>query len=194
MAPDDKILFVQTFSKNWAMTGWRIGWLEAPPALAPAIENLVQFSTSGVPVSAQRAAIAALDEGEPFLGDSSRACAPRATSSATASRRPGGFASRVPRPRSISSARSREKPTRAGSRSASSTRRDRRGAGRGFRSRRRGLSAHMFRARARRNGRGDPPIRALAQALHQAPINKLARIAPSLSRNAPPLVCGAQFG
>ena len=69
MAPDDKILFVQTLSKNWAMTGWRIGWLEAPPALAPAVENLIQFSTSGVPVATQRAAIAALDQGESFFGD-----------------------------------------------------------------------------------------------------------------------------
>ena len=49
MASDDKILFVQTLSKNWAMTGFRIGWLEAPPALAATIENLVQFTTSGVP-------------------------------------------------------------------------------------------------------------------------------------------------
>jgi aspartate/methionine/tyrosine aminotransferase len=69
MAPDDKILFVQTLSKNWAMTGWRIGWLEAPPALAPVIENLVQYSTSGVPVFIQRAAAAALDQGETFLAD-----------------------------------------------------------------------------------------------------------------------------
>ena len=67
MTPDDKILFVQTLSKNWAMTGWRIGWLEAPPALAPVIENLVQYSTSGVPVPTQRAATAALEGGEPFL-------------------------------------------------------------------------------------------------------------------------------
>jgi aspartate/methionine/tyrosine aminotransferase len=67
MAPSDKILFVQTLSKNWAMTGWRIGWLEAPQALGATIENLVQYTTSGVPVFAQRAAIAALDEGEPFL-------------------------------------------------------------------------------------------------------------------------------
>ena len=69
MAPDDKILFVQTLSKNWAMTGWRIGWLEAPPAFAPAIENLVQYSSSGVPVFIQCAAAAALDQGEPFLAD-----------------------------------------------------------------------------------------------------------------------------
>ncbi len=70
MTSDDKILFVQTFSKNWAMTGWRIGWLEAPPALQPVIENLVQYSTSGVPVPAQRAATAAITDGEPFLAES----------------------------------------------------------------------------------------------------------------------------
>jgi aspartate/methionine/tyrosine aminotransferase len=67
MEPDDRILFVQTFSKNWAMTGWRIGWLEAPPALGQIIENLIQYSTSGAPVFSQRAAIAALTEGEPFV-------------------------------------------------------------------------------------------------------------------------------
>ncbi|MGA7197071.1 MAG: pyridoxal phosphate-dependent aminotransferase [Roseiarcus sp.] len=67
MAPDDKIMFVQTLSKNWAMTGFRVGWLEAPRALGPAIENLVQFTTSGVPVFTQRAAIAALTDGEAFL-------------------------------------------------------------------------------------------------------------------------------
>jgi len=63
MAPDDKIMFVQTLSKNWAMTGFRVGWLEAPAALGEVIENLIQFTTSGVPVFTQRAAIAALEEG-----------------------------------------------------------------------------------------------------------------------------------
>jgi aspartate/methionine/tyrosine aminotransferase len=67
MREDDKILFVQTFSKNWAMTGWRIGWLEAPPALGPTIEDLVQYSTSGVAVPAQRAAIAAIEQGESYF-------------------------------------------------------------------------------------------------------------------------------
>lgn len=67
MADDDRILFAQTFSKNWAMTGWRIGWLEAPPALGQIIENLIQFSTSGVPVPHQRAGIAALEQGESLI-------------------------------------------------------------------------------------------------------------------------------
>jgi aspartate/methionine/tyrosine aminotransferase len=65
--PSDRILFVQTLSKNWAMTGWRIGWLEAPESFGPSIENLIQYSTSGVPVFIQRAAIAALERGETFL-------------------------------------------------------------------------------------------------------------------------------
>ncbi len=34
-APDDRILILNTFSKNWAMTGWRIGWLSAPAELGP---------------------------------------------------------------------------------------------------------------------------------------------------------------
>jgi aspartate/methionine/tyrosine aminotransferase len=66
---DDRILYVQTMSKNWAMTGWRLGWLEAPPELGPIIENLIQYSTSGSPVFIQRAAITALDEGDAFIGE-----------------------------------------------------------------------------------------------------------------------------
>jgi len=68
MAPANRIVFVNTFSKNWAMTGWRIGWIEAHPSLGQVIENLIQYSTSGVAVFMQRAAIAALDRGEPFVG------------------------------------------------------------------------------------------------------------------------------
>jgi aspartate/methionine/tyrosine aminotransferase len=69
MHEEDRIFFVQTFSKNWAMTGWRLGWLEAPPALAPIVENVVHYSTSGVAPFLQRAAITALDEGEPFVAE-----------------------------------------------------------------------------------------------------------------------------
>jgi aspartate/methionine/tyrosine aminotransferase len=67
MTPEDRVLFVQTFSKNWAMTGWRLGWLEAPRALGQVIENLIQYQSSGTPVFVQRAGVAALEEGEAFV-------------------------------------------------------------------------------------------------------------------------------
>ncbi len=66
---EEKVIFVNTFSKNWAMTGWRIGWIEAPPVLGEVIENLIQYSTSGVAVFLQRGAVAALDEGEGFIAE-----------------------------------------------------------------------------------------------------------------------------
>ncbi len=62
--PGDRILFVQTFSKIWAMTGWRMGWLQAPPELGQTIENLIQYNTSGVPTFLQPAGVVALGEGE----------------------------------------------------------------------------------------------------------------------------------
>ncbi|MCP4382035.1 MAG: aminotransferase class I/II-fold pyridoxal phosphate-dependent enzyme, partial [Hyphomicrobiales bacterium] len=64
---DDRLLFVNTFSKNYAMTGWRIGWLSAPPVLGQTIENLIQYATSGVATFMQRAATVALDEGNEFI-------------------------------------------------------------------------------------------------------------------------------
>ena len=67
MAPEDRILFVNTFSKNWAMTGWRIGWLRVHPSLNPTLENLIQYSTSGVAQFMQRGAVAALDLGDDFI-------------------------------------------------------------------------------------------------------------------------------
>jgi len=67
MEEEDRILFVNTFSKNWAMTGWRIGWLRVHPSLQQVFENLIQYSTSGVAPFMQRGAIAALEEGDGFL-------------------------------------------------------------------------------------------------------------------------------
>ena len=69
MEPGDRVMFVQTLSKNWAMTGWRLGWLETPAELGPVVENLVQYSTSGVPAFLQRGAVVALDEGEALVAD-----------------------------------------------------------------------------------------------------------------------------
>ena len=67
--PDDRILFVNSFSKNWAMTGWRVGWLRVHPDLQQPFENLMQYSTSGVPQFLQRGAAAALDQGDAFVAE-----------------------------------------------------------------------------------------------------------------------------
>ena len=67
MDAEDRVLFVNTFSKNWAMTGWRIGWIAAHPALGQVIENMIQYSTSGVAAFMQRAAVAAIERGESFV-------------------------------------------------------------------------------------------------------------------------------
>ena len=65
--PEDRVLFAETFSKNWAMTGWRIGWLQAPASLGRTIECLTQYNTSGVAQFMQRGAIAALNDGDAFI-------------------------------------------------------------------------------------------------------------------------------
>jgi aspartate/methionine/tyrosine aminotransferase len=67
MAADDRVVFVNTFSKNWAMTGWRMGWIAAHPSLGQTIENLIQYSTSGVAQFMQRAGVVAIDQGEEFI-------------------------------------------------------------------------------------------------------------------------------
>ena len=60
------------------MTGWRIGWIAAPPALGQVIENLIQYSTSGVAAFMQRGAVAALEDGEDFVAPADRTGARRA--------------------------------------------------------------------------------------------------------------------
>jgi aspartate aminotransferase len=64
---EDRLIVVNSFSKNWAMTGWRLGWLVLPPELFPEIEKLVEFNTSGAPTFLQHAAITAIREGDDFI-------------------------------------------------------------------------------------------------------------------------------
>ncbi|MEM9684672.1 MAG: aminotransferase class I/II-fold pyridoxal phosphate-dependent enzyme [Pseudomonadota bacterium] len=65
--PDDRVIVCNTFSKNWSMTGWRIGWVVAPEALGQVYENLIQYNTSGVPTFLQFGAVAAINDGEPYV-------------------------------------------------------------------------------------------------------------------------------
>ncbi|QRM43141.1 pyridoxal phosphate-dependent aminotransferase [Rhizobium sp. BG4] len=67
MEPGDKIFFVNSFSKNWSMTGWRVGWIVGPPETGQVLENLIQYSTSGVAQFLQKGAVAALNHGDDFV-------------------------------------------------------------------------------------------------------------------------------
>jgi aspartate aminotransferase len=56
----DRVIIINGFSKGFAMTGWRIGYMAAPAWLAKACEKM-QGQTTGAPSSiAQRAALAAI--------------------------------------------------------------------------------------------------------------------------------------
>jgi aspartate/methionine/tyrosine aminotransferase len=44
--PDDKLIVVNSFSKTWAMSGWRLGWLTTPAALGPVLEKVIEFHYS----------------------------------------------------------------------------------------------------------------------------------------------------
>jgi len=68
-APEDRVISVNSFSKSWAMTGWRLGWLVVPPTLMEGLAKIVEYNTSCAPVFVQRAGVAALDQGDGFIAE-----------------------------------------------------------------------------------------------------------------------------
>ncbi len=56
----DRVVVVNGFSKGFAMTGWRLGYMAGPKTLVQACEKLQAQITSGANIITQRAAIAAL--------------------------------------------------------------------------------------------------------------------------------------
>jgi len=65
--PDDPLLVMQSFSKPWAMTGWRLGWLTSPHEFGEMLAKVIQFNISGSPAFLQHGALAAIKDGEPFV-------------------------------------------------------------------------------------------------------------------------------
>jgi aspartate/methionine/tyrosine aminotransferase len=57
----DQAIVVNSFSKYFSMTGWRVGWLVVPPELVRPIERLSQNLFISVPTLSQHAALAAFD-------------------------------------------------------------------------------------------------------------------------------------
>ncbi|HEX9447101.1 MAG TPA: pyridoxal phosphate-dependent aminotransferase [Dongiaceae bacterium] len=65
--PDDPVFVVNSFSKTWAMTGWRVGWIVMPRHFAPVFERLAEFNTSGGQPFLQWGCVAAIRHGEDFV-------------------------------------------------------------------------------------------------------------------------------
>ena len=70
MEEGDRVIIVNSFSKSWAMTGWRLGWITAPANLGVQFEKLNEYNVAGPPPFIQQAGIAALKEGEAFIQES----------------------------------------------------------------------------------------------------------------------------
>jgi aminotransferase len=63
----DRTVLIGGFSKSYAMTGWRIGWVAAPAAVMVGIAKVHQYGIMCAPTVAQFAALEALRIGEPFV-------------------------------------------------------------------------------------------------------------------------------
>jgi aminotransferase len=61
----ERTILMGGFSKAYAMTGWRVGWVAAPAGILEGIVKVHQYGIMSAPTTAQDAALMALREGEP---------------------------------------------------------------------------------------------------------------------------------
>jgi aspartate aminotransferase len=68
---EDAVIVVQSFSKSYCMTGWRLGWAVSRRELVSKAAQLNEFIVSHAPSMVQRAGETALKDGESFVGEMS---------------------------------------------------------------------------------------------------------------------------
>ena len=73
--PDDNVFVINSFSKAWAMTGWRIGWLVHPEHLGSQLGVMTIANNTGPTTFAQYGALAALSpKGDAFREEMRERC------------------------------------------------------------------------------------------------------------------------
>ena len=68
----DKTLVINGFSKSYAMTGWRLGYLCGHPTLISQMKKIHQYAIMSAPTTAQYAAIEALKKGDDSVNEMCR--------------------------------------------------------------------------------------------------------------------------
>lgn len=63
----ERTILLQGFSKTYAMTGWRVGYLAAPIEILAAARKIHQYTIMSAPTVSQHAALAALHDGAPYV-------------------------------------------------------------------------------------------------------------------------------
>ena len=61
---DDLLISINSFSKAWSMTGWRLGWITAPAALEKTFAHLTEFNIACPAGFIQEAGLAMIEQGE----------------------------------------------------------------------------------------------------------------------------------
>lgn len=72
LAHDPEAVVINSFSKYFSMTGWRLGWLIVPPEMSRSVECLAQNLFISPPTLSQHAAVAAFDSQEELQGNVAR--------------------------------------------------------------------------------------------------------------------------
>ena len=67
---NERVVSTNSFSKSWLMTGWRLGWMQAPSSLMADLGKLIEYNTSCAPGFVQQAGVVAVERGEDIVAHS----------------------------------------------------------------------------------------------------------------------------
>ena len=65
----DRLIVINSFSKTYNMTGWRLGWAQSSARIIKTMYKAAEFITSNPAAMVQQAGIVALRDGEPYISE-----------------------------------------------------------------------------------------------------------------------------
>lgn len=66
---EDRVIVINSFSKSWSMTGWRLGWMTHPPSVGEGLSKIIEYNIASPTTFVQYAGITAVREGEDFVAE-----------------------------------------------------------------------------------------------------------------------------